>query len=809
MQVKAMFQSPVANEFQRPWSIVLRNLLLSLPIVCALIFYVNGKMQDLEQSKRERVGIVFLTQVERLQYSFNQLNVAVENDTMDSSDHTLQVIDGQIKVLWGIDATSSMEVKFNPERPEQKSPRQYSAPALDAKWQRAKAALSQRNMLSYRQSHKEISFHLRQMATRAGDDSLLILDPAQESSFLIDSVLLVLPQLNTRVANALSGLIAHSSNRWPLSDEEIQKSAVESQKSVAFELLRDGLTAALRANVSSQYNIPELTQSLTPEVFALETEIDLFIQQSQSVLEPEADALPRSSRLSELTRHAMALIESLHSMNEASLNELDTILEARMRGEQAEMFYALCGLFVLVIANLRVGMRLLRKPQTGRPTAPLLAPCFDELGSLSREVGCLKTELSCTKGQLSRSTSALQEACEAQSNGEIKLSSLLQAFPDIYLRYSASGELLESHAPVYGEVIDADLLGQLKQAAFGLRDQVNHNGSPAAPGGELTSAQDYQSSVSAICLGEKHWFELRFLVHSGNQETTCVARDITSRKESAAQTERQKEMLVAASQFAALGEMTAGMAHEINNPLQNMQLTCDDLQFNLETIQSSIILDCTPSLSVTLAETLESVEIIAKMADRIGSVVKSMKSFSRKAAADPLVKTNIEVVISDALMLCKAKLQAHQVKLNTNIEKGLCIEARASEIGQVLINLVNNSVDSIAILENRWVSIDVSQRRAVLGVAKQEVDAVVFSVTDSGAGIPASLRDKLMQPFFTTKEVGKGTGIGLSVSREIVEAHGGIFYIDETCANTRFCVVIPESRTQPIEEYSQTDGLVA
>jgi signal transduction histidine kinase len=116
------------------------------------------------------------------------------------------------------------------------------------------------------------------------------------------------------------------------------------------------------------------------------------------------------------------------------------------------------------------------------------------------------------------------------------------------------------------------------------------------------------------------------------------------------------------------------------------------------------------------------------------------------------------------------------------IDENLTIQCRPSEISQVLLNLLNNAFDAVEDLPQRWVKIDV----------KEVDDQVNLTVTDSGQGIDVALRDKIMQPFFTTKPVGKGTGLGLSISSGIVESHHGKFVLDPKSPFTSFQMTLPK-----------------
>jgi C4-dicarboxylate-specific signal transduction histidine kinase len=118
-------------------------------------------------------------------------------------------------------------------------------------------------------------------------------------------------------------------------------------------------------------------------------------------------------------------------------------------------------------------------------------------------------------------------------------------------------------------------------------------------------------------------------------------------------------------------------------------------------------------------------------------------------------------------------------------ESEFTFDCRSIQLEQVLVNTLNNAHDAIAEkTEGKWVELK----------AFQEGDKCVFWITDSGNGIPPEVIDKIFNPFFTTKDVGKGTGIGLSISFGIISEHKGSIRVDRQCANTRFVIEIPLKR---------------
>ena len=112
------------------------------------------------------------------------------------------------------------------------------------------------------------------------------------------------------------------------------------------------------------------------------------------------------------------------------------------------------------------------------------------------------------------------------------------------------------------------------------------------------------------------------------------------------------------------------------------------------------------------------------------------------------------------------------------------VECREAEIGQVIVNLINNACDAVKDENQRWVKVEVCSNS----------EKVFIQVTDSGPGIPDDLKEKILKPFFTTKPVGQGTGLGLSITKSILDAHQGQLCLDENSKNTKFVVELPKYR---------------
>jgi PAS domain S-box-containing protein len=254
-----------------------------------------------------------------------------------------------------------------------------------------------------------------------------------------------------------------------------------------------------------------------------------------------------------------------------------------------------------------------------------------------------------------------------------------------------------------------------------------------------------------------------------------INRDITVRKQLEDQIESSREQAAAAARLSALGMMAGGVAHEINNPLAIIHALASDL---IEQIDDR---GAVPPEAVA-----RSSRKIVETSERIAHIVKSLRKISREGTKDRYYPVRIGKILEETLEMTRARFEARGVKL---IVPGsipdLTVSCREVQIEQVVLNLLQNAFEAVIDQRGeRWVRVD---------VAAKDGDAVV-SVIDSGPGVPYDLRDYIGQPFFTTKEVGKGAGLGLSLSKTIAEEHGGRVEYDEESGHTRFSLILPLAR---------------
>lgn len=233
--------------------------------------------------------------------------------------------------------------------------------------------------------------------------------------------------------------------------------------------------------------------------------------------------------------------------------------------------------------------------------------------------------------------------------------------------------------------------------------------------------------------------------------------------------EKKQNELVHQSNILALGEMAGGIAHEIQNPLQILSMNFEYL--NRKMNETSWHIGEVPTRMLTIERTIE----------RMSKIVRSLRNLSRNSETDPLEVFTITEALEDVMSVSEQKLNDSFVILQVTGNSQVKIEGRIVQLSQVLINLINNSIDAMNRIEEKWIMVDI----------KSDELMVQISVIDAGRGIPHEIARDIMKPFYTTKHAGKGTGLGLSISQGIIEKKGGSLYYDHRSIHTRFVIELP------------------
>jgi PAS domain S-box-containing protein len=246
-----------------------------------------------------------------------------------------------------------------------------------------------------------------------------------------------------------------------------------------------------------------------------------------------------------------------------------------------------------------------------------------------------------------------------------------------------------------------------------------------------------------------------------------VIKDQTARRQSQAEQQRLREKAEVSSRLAAVGEMAAGVAHEINNPLTGI-------------IGFSQLLAEKQDLP---QDTREEIKVIADCSQRVAEIVKKLLTFARQTK--PIkIETNLNTLIDNTLKLRTYVLSTTNIKVITNFDPALpSVAVDPGQIQQVILNLIVNAEYVLKKADNGG-TITIS--------SEKQDNRIRITFNDNGPGIsPANIK-RIFEPFFTTKPIGEGTGLGLSLSRSIILEHNGEMFVESLPdKGTTFTILLP------------------
>ena len=243
----------------------------------------------------------------------------------------------------------------------------------------------------------------------------------------------------------------------------------------------------------------------------------------------------------------------------------------------------------------------------------------------------------------------------------------------------------------------------------------------------------------------------------------------------------KETQLIQAGKMTTLGVMAAGMAHEINQPLNVIQVCAD---FFLKMLRKGQKIE--DEDLKTMAN-----DIVANV-ERASGVIKHVRDFARQS--EPVSsRVNINDPISDVFKVLGHQLKVHDVEVELELDPDVPdIFAEHNRLEQVFINLVSNAIDAMDEKGNRPEISDKEKRLTIKSFAENE--HVCIKVTDTGVGMSEEVKNKIFEPFYTTKKVGKGTGLGVSISYGIIQDYKGSIEIEsEIGKGTTFTLTFPKA----------------
>lgn len=246
--------------------------------------------------------------------------------------------------------------------------------------------------------------------------------------------------------------------------------------------------------------------------------------------------------------------------------------------------------------------------------------------------------------------------------------------------------------------------------------------------------------------------------------------------------EREGDMrkMAQLGKMAALGQLAAGIAHEVNNPLTIIKGRARHLQ------DAALRGEADPTSTERLARSIDST------ADRIARLVREMLAFARSPASLDLRAVHAKELVETTVEQCRETLAEQGLTITTKVEGDCIFAGDLGLVQQALTNLILNARDAL---------VDINLVRPTTQTQTVHIHMscfqaqIVIDVLDYGAGIPAAVVERIMEPFFTTKELGKGTGLGLSLSKGLLEALGGALELLKRADPTTFRITLPAAKS--------------
>ncbi len=256
-----------------------------------------------------------------------------------------------------------------------------------------------------------------------------------------------------------------------------------------------------------------------------------------------------------------------------------------------------------------------------------------------------------------------------------------------------------------------------------------------------------------------YYFIHIYPIFNNEKEVTKLVyyvKDVTERK-------KIEEQMRITEKLAAIGQLSAGLAHEINNPLGGIKLCFNNL------------------ISTEMDEETkkEHIKLINQGLTKIQEIIKQLLDFSKQTE---LIKTSVSIndLIENVLRLTEYLISKKGIQVVKKFENIPQILLDQNKIEQVFLNIILNAIQAMD-----------GQERILTIETTMKNNKCQISFSDTGPGIPLEIMEKIFDPFFTTKPVGQGTGLGLSVSKSIVEQHNGKIYVRSTDKGTTFTVELP------------------
>lgn len=354
---------------------------------------------------------------------------------------------------------------------------------------------------------------------------------------------------------------------------------------------------------------------------------------------------------------------------------------------------------------------------------------------------------------------------------ETRNKALLSAIPDLMFMFNKKGEFIDYHTRNPGLLMlqpelfmNRSIFEVLPQE---LAEETMHHLKEAFEKG-TASVYEYNIRIG----NEVQLFESR-IVPCDEESALSIVRDITDQK-------KMESQMIQSERLAALGEMLAGMAHEINQPLNTLSMLFDNILFEAH-----------EEHAVSEAYLVSKSEKIFNNIQRIRNIIDHVREFAREHEQEDPEPFNINESIANALSMVSEQYNRAGIEIRTSLSENLpLIRGNTFKFERIILNMILNSKD--ALLEKKE-ALSEPYRMYIRISTSFKAKMVKIEVEDNGCGIREEHMLKVLQPFYTSKETGKGTGLGLSISYGLIkEMNGTIDIQSKVMKGTRISISIPQ-----------------
>jgi histidine kinase len=255
--------------------------------------------------------------------------------------------------------------------------------------------------------------------------------------------------------------------------------------------------------------------------------------------------------------------------------------------------------------------------------------------------------------------------------------------------------------------------------------------------------------------------------HSGRLVTFI---DISEQKRLEAELQLNELQLIQNAKMATLGEMATGVAHELNQPLNNIGLLTSRVRRRMRKLANGEDAEFVN----------EKLELVQGQVQRASRIIEQLRSFGRRSGAEDFQPVRLAAPVRHVVDMLKEQFNHHAITLEIEVADDLpSVRADQGQLEQVFVNLIVNARDALRDGKDGWQAPD--EKRIHIKGRTSELEgrpAVAISICDNGPGISPELKEKVFQPFFTTKEIGQGTGLGLSISYSLIQGFGGTLSVE-------------------------------